>query len=200
MPYISLSAAWREGVTLMSYQFLYRSLFSHFDPESIHDFSVQVLRLAGNLGVTRVMLKALYAPKVISPPISAFGLQFAHPLGIAGGFDKNARSLPALQAIGFSFIEVGTVMPRPQPGNPRPRLYRLPHDKALINRMGFPSEGMDVVARRMSRLRFVSCPIGISLGKNKTTSIANADDDYLTVLNRLYPYGDFFVVNVSSPN
>src|SRR5262245_53562399 len=145
-------------------------------------------------------MRKLFTPSIPSEPIRAMGLQFAHAVGLAAGLDKNGICIPALSALGFSFIEIGTVTPQPQPGNPRPRIFRLTEDEALINRMGFPSAGMQVVARNLARLSKHPCPIGISLGKNKTTPLLDAYRDYAAALECLYPFGDFFVVNVSSPN
>lgn len=130
--------------------------------------------------------------------MKAFGLSFAHPLGLASGFDKDGCALSSLAALGFSFIEVGTVTPQPQAGNPKPRLFRLLEDRALINRLGFPSAGAARVARNLARRP--ALPLAISLGKNKDTPLSAALDDYCAVLEHLYAYGDMFVVNVSSPN
>ncbi len=187
-----------------AYEALYRLVLCRFDAERLHTFSIRLLELAGNRAAVRALLQSRYQPKIATPPLNVLGLQFAHPLGMAGGFDKDGRCLNALQALGFSFVEVGTITPRPQPGSPRPRLFRLTEDQALINRMGFPSEGMAAVAKRMADYRrhsqSGSFPIGISLGKNRETPLAEAGKEYGAVLDSLYPYADFFVVNVSSPN
>lgn len=129
-----------------------------------------------------------------------FGLRFPTPIGLAAGFDKNALAVPALAALGFGFVEIGTVTRYPQPGNPRPRLFRIPSDEALINRMGFNNQGAEIVAARLAWLPHVNVPLGISLGKSKVTPLEEAAKDYLASLDRLYPYGDYFAVNVSSPN
>ncbi|HKS69930.1 MAG TPA: quinone-dependent dihydroorotate dehydrogenase, partial [Ktedonobacterales bacterium] len=123
-----------------------------------------------------------------------------NPIGLAAGFDKNAVALPALAALGFGFIEIGTVTYYAQPGNPRPRLFRLPSDEALVNRMGFNNQGAAAVAARLARMPKLPVPLGISLGKSKITPLDEALDDYLQSLDLLYPYGDYFAVNISSPN
>lgn len=181
----------------MMYRSLYRHWFSRVDAERIHDVTLAGLALVSkNALLTRLLALPFSVRDTL--PIEALGLRFAHPLGMAAGFDKNGIVLGAVGALGFSFIEVGTVTPRPQAGNPKPRLFRLPEDAAFINRMGFPSMGMVAVERNL-RSR-PSLPIGISLGKNKDTPLTDAQRDYNAVLTRLYPYGDFFVVNISSPN
>ncbi|MCA0453748.1 MAG: quinone-dependent dihydroorotate dehydrogenase [Chloroflexi bacterium] len=182
------------------YNTLYAQVLSRIDPEAIHHFSVQMLGVAGRIPPTRALLNSLFSARALFPKIEVGGLSFAHPLGLAGGFDKDGRCLPALQALGFSFIEVGTVTPQPQPGNPQPRLFRLPEDHALINRMGFPSGGMVTLGERLKRRSAVDVPIFISLGKNKATELQQAAQDYLTLLDHLYAYGDAFVINISSPN
>jgi dihydroorotate dehydrogenase len=129
-----------------------------------------------------------------------FGLRFPNPIGLAAGFDKNGVAPPAVAALGFGFVEIGTVTWHAQPGNPRPRLFRLPTDEALINRMGFNNEGALAVAQRLAAMPRPGVPLGISLGKSKVTPLENAVADYLATLDALYHYGDFFAVNVSSPN
>jgi len=129
-----------------------------------------------------------------------FGLRFPTPIGLAAGFDKNAIAIPALAALGFGFVEVGTITRLAQPGNPRPRLFRLPAEEALINRMGFNNEGAEAVAARLARLPQAPIPVGISIGKSKVAPLEEAAADYLAALDQLYPYGDYFAVNVSSPN
>ena len=182
------------------YDGLYKQVFSRIDPEQIHELSIKLLAGAGQFPPTRSFLAQTFSPRPAFPPINLWGRAFAHPLGLAGGFDKDARCLPALQSLGFSFIEVGTVTPQPQLGNPTPRLFRLSEDSALINRMGFPSSGMAALVLRLANLSNVDVPIAISLGKNKTTALTDAVQDYIAVLNALYAYGDCFVVNISSPN
>lgn len=133
-------------------------------------------------------------------PAEVFGLRFPTPVGLAAGFDKDAVAVPALAALGFGFIEVGTVTHYPQPGNQRPRLFRLPSEMALINRMGFNNAGAEAVAARLAQTPRVGIPVGISLGKSRVTALEDAIADYVWSLDRLYPYGDYFAINVSSPN
>lgn len=181
------------------YPLLYRTLLARIDPERIHRLAVGLLQFAGDFAPARAALRAIYGPgEAHDLRVRAFGLDFAHPIGLASGFDKDGRCLRGLAALGFSFIEIGTVTPRPQPGNPRPRLFRLAEDRALINRMGFPGAGMEALAARLRRPPGV--PVGISLGKNRTTPLDDAVNDYIAALTRLYAHGDFFAVNVSSPN
>lgn len=182
------------------YDTLYRLLLARLDAEQIHHLSIRMLELADKSPPVLRWLERQFAPSISVPPLNLWGLNFTHPLGLAGGFDKDARCLPAVAALGFSFVEVGTVTPQPQPGNPRPRLFRLPQDRGLINRMGFPSGGMVAMEQRLGRLQERRVPLFISLGKNKDTPLIQAARDYEAVLECLYPHGDAFVVNISSPN
>lgn len=127
-------------------------------------------------------------------------LRFKNAVGLAAGFDKDGEALPALAALGFGFVEVGTVTPRPQLGNPKPRLFRFPFQQALVNRMGFNNAGVEALARRLSRCSPLGIPLGINIGKNKDTPIERAAEDYLYCLEKLFDFADFFIVNVSSPN
>lgn len=149
------------------------------------------------------MKKKFYQQTTIDEPrlnSQYFGLSFPNPVGLAAGFDKNANVYPGLAALGFGFVEVGTLTPRPQTGNPRPRIFRFPHEEALINRMGFNNNGIEQAKKSLSNLPRPDIPIGINLGKNKDTRNDQAVYDYLKGLSLLYPYGDYFVINVSSPN
>jgi dihydroorotate dehydrogenase len=166
-------------------------LLRQLDPELAHD-----LGLAG-LQCVRPLWPALPIPATLA--VRSFGLQFSHPLGLAAGFDKNGDYLDALGALGFSHIELGTVTPRPQPGNPKPRMFRIPGSDALINRMGFNNKGVDHLISRISGARYRGI-CGISIGKNFDTPIENAQDDYVACLRKVYPHADYVAVNVSSPN
>ena len=157
----------------------------------------------------RLVLGMLSAWPVIDPPHAprelrtrALGIEFATPVGLAAGLDKDAVAPGAWQSLGFGFVELGTITPRPQPGNPRPRVWRLPEHRALVNRMGFPSRGMDVVGRRIEELRSrgLRIRLGINLGPNKNTPAERVPDDYAALVARLAPLADFLVVNLSSPN
>ncbi len=182
------------------YNFLYRSLLARTDAEHSHHLALRVLRIIGNVPLARSSVERLTSCNIAGMSINALGLTFNHPLGLAAGFDKDASCLPGLTALGFSFVEVGSVTPRPQHGNEGKRIIRLLDDKALINRMGFPSIGAHEVAQRLQPLHHDTTPIAISLGKNKATSLEQAANDYQATLDCLYPYGDFFVINISSPN
>ncbi|MFI4889991.1 MAG: quinone-dependent dihydroorotate dehydrogenase [Steroidobacterales bacterium] len=166
-------------------------VLSHLDPELAHDVA-----LAG-LGLLRPLWRGPAVPTGLA--LRCFGLQFSHPLGLAAGFDKNADYLDALGALGFSHIEVGTVTPRSQPGNPKPRLFRFRGAQALVNRMGFNNKGVDHLVTMLARSRYRGVR-GISIGKNFDTPIENAERDYVHCLRKVYPYADYVAVNVSSPN
>ncbi len=173
------------------------------DAEAIHERVLGMLaRVSESPRLTRGLARfaALAWSGDLGRPREVFGLRFPHPIGLAAGFDKNARAVPALAALGFSFVEIGTITQQAQPGNPRPRLFRLPSDQALINRMGFNNDGADAIAKRLARQPEAAVPLGISLGKSKVTPLEDAVSDYLASLDRLYPWADYFAVNVSSPN
>lgn len=186
------------------YRRLVWPLLARTDPESAHERTLRLLERAQRLAPGRLLLRWLAGP--LPPrPVEVLGLRFPNPLGVAAGFDKDARVVRALAALGFGHVEVGTLTPRPQEGNPRPRLFRLPEDRALINRLGFPNGGVEAAVARLRRLaekdpgtrRVV---VGVSLGKQKETPLAEAVEDYRTCLRAVYPWGDYLAVNVSSPN
>jgi len=165
------------------------------DAEKAHEFTLN--RLAG-LGVrSRSLLHARYA---VPAPVEAFGVKFPNPVGLAAGMDKNGVALPSWPALGFGFVEVGTVTARAQPGNDKPRLFRLRDSEAVINRMGFNNAGAAALAARLEELGPLAVPLGVSLGKSKVTPLEEAVEDYLTSYNLLHPYADYIAVNVSSPN
>jgi dihydroorotate dehydrogenase subfamily 2 len=166
-------------------------MLSRLGPEVAHDLGLAGLRLL------RPLWPAAAQPAGLAR--SCLGLRFAHPLGLAAGFDKNGDYLDALGALGFSHIELGTVTPRPQPGNPRPRMFRVPGKAALVNRMGFNNKGVDHLVSRLKRSGYRGIR-GISIGKNAGTPIENAEDDYVSCLRKVYPHADYVAVNVSSPN
>ena len=179
----------------MFYRFIFRAFFQKLDPEFAHELVVAGLKAARILGLLR-------APKSKNS-YRVMGLNFENLLGMAAGFDKNGQLIRELHALGFGHVEIGTVTPRAQPGNPKPRLFRLPKNRALINRMGFNNEGADVVAERIRTLRNsgVLLPvIGINIGKNKDTSAQDAASDYELAATKLAPLADYLVINVSSPN
>ena len=177
------------------YRFFFKAFFTRLDPEFAHELVVTGLRLLSGLGLIRAgKTKDIF---------SILGLQFENRLGMAAGFDKNGILIKALHALGFGHVEIGTVTPLPQPGNPKPRLFRLPKNQSLINRMGFNNEGAEAVAARIAKLRKDNqrLPIiGINIGKNKSTSQELAHRDYGLATKTLAPVADYLVVNVSSPN
>lgn len=148
----------------------------------------------------RALLQAVFKVKGETLHRKVSGMEFSNPIGLAAGFDKNGKYLNAMAVLGFSHIEVGTITPRAQPGNPKPRLFRLVRSRALINRMGFNNEGVDVLASRLSRKRPPGLIVGANIGKNKDTPLEDATNDYLISFRKLYSLVDYFTVNVSSPN
>ena len=182
------------------YNLIRRFLFL-FDPEKVHYFSMNALKFLCNIGFIKSILKKSYQSE---NPKNVLGLNFINPVGLGAGFDKNAAYLTELETLGFGFVEIGTVTPKPQSGNGKPRLFRLPKDKALINRMGFNNDGVDIIANRLSIWRknnpTTSLIIGGNIGKNKITENEEAWKDYEICFNGLFDYVDYFVVNVSSPN
>lgn len=166
-------------------------LLKRLAPETAHDLGLQGLEL----------LRPLCAPVRTRPSLalSCMGLEFSHPLGLAAGFDKNGDHLDALGALGFSHVELGTVTPRPQPGNPKPRMFRPPGAEALVNRMGFNNKGVDHLVARLGRAGYRGIR-GVSIGKNADTPLERAVDDYLICMRKAYAHADYLAVNVSSPN
>jgi len=178
-----------------------RPLLFQLDPETAHHLTLQLMRIGGLQPIHR-LLQMIYA--VPAKPVHAFGLTFKNPLWLAAGYDKDGIAVRGLSALGFWHIEVGTVTPRPQPGNPKPRIFRLVEDEAVINRMGFPGKGADDVSRRL--LRQKEHPprndiiIGVNLGKNKDTPLEDAAQDYIELLHRFIFIADYLTINISSPN
>jgi dihydroorotate dehydrogenase len=173
---------------------LLRPLVFQFDPETAHHLALDNLDRLHRLGLT-----CLLTPRIANRPRTLMGLTFPNPVGLAAGMDKNGAHIDALAALGFGFIEVGTVTPRPQPGNPRPRLFRLPEARAIINRMGFNNDGVDALLANVRRMRYRGI-LGINIGKNFDTPIENAVDDYLICFTKVYPHASYVTVNISSPN
>ncbi|MGI8637879.1 MAG: quinone-dependent dihydroorotate dehydrogenase, partial [Segetibacter sp.] len=178
---------------------LLRNLLFNFDAESVHHFSMNSLKNLSNIPVLQNILAKNFQIEHLSLQKQVFGLPFKNPVGLGAGFDKNALYLKELETIGFGFVEVGTVTPLPQPGNDRPRLFRLPKDRAIINRMGFNNNGVKAVAARLRDSKR-SIIVGGNIGKNKATSNEDAWKDYEICMNELFDCIDYFVVNVSSPN
>ena len=185
------------------YQLLRKILF-WFDAEEVHYFSMNMLSFFCKFPFIKNYLKKTFTPSGKSFSKEVLKITFSNPVGLAAGFDKNARYLNELEALGFGFVEIGTVTPLPQDGNPKPRLFRLPKDKALINRMGFNNDGAEVAAERIREYRLKNknsrLIIGGNIGKNKITPNEDAWKDYEKCFNELHDVVDYFVVNVSSPN
>ncbi|BDG06206.1 quinone-dependent dihydroorotate dehydrogenase [Anaeromyxobacter oryzae] len=175
----------------------FRSFLFRFDPERVHHLAHWLLKRVGPSAA-----RARRPAPIPSLAVRCLGLDFDGPVGLAAGFDKGDVSLPGLFALGFSHVEIGTITPRPQAGNDRPRLFRLPEHRAIVNRMGFNNEGMEVCAQRLERLPAAARlgPIGVNVGKNKVTPNEEAAQDYLACIDRLHPFADYLVVNISSPN
>ena len=171
---------------------LYR--LSCHDPELVHERTIGVLSRLGKVA------PALGRAYRVDDPVTVLGLRFPNRVGLAAGMDKNGRALPAWAALGFGFVEAGTVTRRPQPGNPKPRLFTLPETDAVINRMGFNNDGAEALAAKLARSGKPGVPLGISIGKSKVTPLEEAVEDYRFSLRALHPYADYFAINVSSPN
>lgn len=171
---------------------LIRPLLFALDAESAHEITLRSLSIASTLGLAG-------SPPQTASAVAAMGLEFPNRVGLAAGLDKNGIAIDGLAGLGFGFIEVGTVTPRPQPGNPKPRLFRLPEHQAIINRMGFNNEGIDALVRRLAVTRYKGV-LGINIGKNFDTPIEKAADDYLACLEKAYPAAGYVTVNISSPN
>jgi len=184
----------------VSDKFLYalaRPLLFALDPETAHNLTLPLLRYAANLGIAATVNRSVADVRHV------MGLSFPNAVGLAAGLDKDGDYIDGLSALGFGFIEVGTVTPRPQPGNPRPRMFRLPQANALINRMGFNNGGVDAFVRNVQSSRFYQEKLGVlglNIGKNADTPMERATDDYLICLDKVYPYASYVTVNISSPN
>lgn len=182
------------------YKHLVKPFLFNLDAERAHHLVFDNLRRAARVPGTKALLRGLYDYQHPRLTREVFGLKFPNPVGLAAGFDKNAALTDELATLGFGFVEIGTVTPRPQPGNPLPRLFRLPQDEALINRMGFNNDGAAAVAARLARRRNRRLIIGGNIGKNKDTPNEHAAADYVACFEALAEVVDYFVVNVSSPN
>ncbi len=199
----------------------FRPLLFRLDPEDAHQLTLRLIRLAGNFPLSNWLLRQMY--KVPLKPVHVFGLTFKNPVGLAAGYDKDGVAIQGLSALGFGHVEIGTITPRPQPGNPQPRIFRLIEDEGVINRMGFPSRGSEFVQMQLNptlRMGLVErilgiqpqsrkkgkvintgdTILGINLGKNKETPNEEAVLDYLELLQNFAPYADYLAINISSPN
>jgi len=181
-----------------------RSFLFSFDPEKVHEWSMAAMMRLSRIGLFASLIRQWARPEKL-PELEFLGMRFRNPVGLAAGFDKNAKYLSALDLLGFGHVEIGTVTPIAQDGNPKPRLFRLPADQGLINRMGFNNEGVEAVAKRLQSWRNADGKgsrmiVGGNIGKNKQTANEDAWKDYLACFKTLHPFVDYFVVNVSSPN
>ena len=184
-----------------TYELFVRPLLFSLDAETAHHLTIGFLGRASNFDVALRLLRR-FQPKW--KPVTLFGLNFPNPIGLAAGLDKNGVALPVWAALGFGFIEIGTVTAKPQPGNPKPRIFRLPEQQALINRLGFNNDGADAIAQRLRALResgrWPAIPVGINIGKSKATPLEGATDDYLYSFRTLRDFADYITLNISSPN
>src|SRR5438094_4035818 len=183
------------------YELFVRPLLFSLDAEAAHHVTMRLLGRASHLNIALCALR-LFQPT--SKPTTLFGLTFPNPIGLAAGLDKNGIALPAWAALGFGFIEIGTVTAKAQAGNPKPRIFRLPEQQALINRLGFNNDGADAIAERLRKLRgsgrWPTVPVGINIGKSRATPLERAADDYLCSFRLLRDFADYITLNVSSPN
>ena len=179
---------------MMSLFQVFRPALFALDAETAHHATIDALRTAGCLGLTSLVFK-----RPADDPRTVMGLTFPNPVGLAAGLDKNGEAITGLAGFGFGFIEIGTVTPRAQPGNPRPRMFRLPEAQGIINRMGFNNDGVDALIENVKRAKYKGI-LGINIGKNADTPIEKAADDYLIGLRKVYQYASYVAVNISSPN
>jgi dihydroorotate dehydrogenase len=176
---------------MFPYALLRPALFA-LDPETAHDLTIAALAKAGTLA-------GFGCGKTAGREVEVMGLKFPNPVGLAAGLDKNGEAIDGLAALGFGFLEIGTVTPRPQPGNPKPRMFRLPEAEAIINRMGFNNHGVNALVENVKRAKYRGI-LGINIGKNADTPIERAADDYLACLSAVYAHASYVTVNISSPN
>lgn len=182
------------------YRYFVKPFLFLLDPEQAHHFTTKILTFVLDFPGIKLIFKSLFLVKDDNLSKEIWGMKFPNPVGLAAGFDKDGKYFEAMSTLGFGFIEIGTVTPKPQSGNDKPRLFRLPKDRALINRMGFNNDGVDAMAKRMQSRVKSNLIIGGNIGKNKTTPNEEAVNDYLICFEKLYSMVDYFVVNVSSPN
>ncbi len=178
----------------------FRPLIYKLTPEQAHHTTIKMLQLAGWFPPATAIVRAMYRAKTHGPEVTCMGIKFPNPVGMAAGYDKDGFGWRGLAALGFGHIEVGTVTPKAQPGNPKPRVFRLVEDEAVINRMGFPNNGADFLAKRIKNARGQGFVLGVNIGKNKVTPNEKALDDYLHLTRQFFPLSDYLAVNVSSPN
>lgn len=177
----------------MLYRIARELLFTQ-DPEFVHELTIKGLKLTGSTPVS-----CFYGQKLPRKPVTVMGIEFPNPVGLAAGLDKNGECIDAFAAMGFGFIEVGTVTPKPQYGNEKPRLFRIVDSGAIVNRMGFNNQGVDVLVENIKRAKFKGV-IGINIGKNKDTPIEKGNEDYLICMDKVYEHASYIAINISSPN
>jgi dihydroorotate dehydrogenase len=187
------------------YTSILRPGFFRMNPETAHHLTVNMLRLAGAVPLVVPILQRVFASHYSGPPVKAFGLTFPNPVGLAAGYDKEGEAIPGLASLGFGHIEIGTITPRAQPGNPAPRVFRIPAEEAVINRMGFPNRGADPVVACLRKLAgesgvYGGAVLGVNLGKNKVTPLEKAAEDYTSLIRSFAPVAGYLAINVSSPN
>ena len=191
----------RLAGVLSFYRLFMRPLLFRFDAERIHHLMISIASLLFKLPFGQRATRAVFCRRLPPLPTTVAGLELLNPIGLAAGFDKNAALVPGIENLGFGFVEIGTITPRPQIGNPQPRLMRAPERRAIVNRMGFNNDGAEVIALHLKRVREqVKVPIGVNIGKNRDTPNADALKDYETLLKTFHFLADYFVVNLSSPN
>jgi len=184
----------------MLYQYFLKPLLFLLQPETAHHLVMRILALICKFEAGQLWIKSMAGAWIPQEEVHTMGIHFKNRIGLAAGFDKDGRYLDTLRHLGFGFIEIGTVTPKPQAGNDTPRLFRLPKDEALINRMGFNNDGVDALCSRLASFEKGDLIIGGNIGKNKVTPNEDAANDYLYCFEKLYPYVDYFVINISSPN
>lgn len=173
---------------------LIRKVLFQYDPETIHEKTINALKASGG-----APFRCLYKSRVPNKPVEVMGITFPNPVGLAAGLDKNGECINAFDGMGFGFVEIGTVTPKPQPGNDKPRIFRLPEANAVINRMGFNNKGVDYLLEQVRKAKFKGV-LGINIGKNKDTPEENAKDDYIICMRKVYDYASYITINISSPN
>ena len=181
------------------YRAIIKPIFFSFDPETIHHFVFNLLKISSKIPGVSLIIKSIYKISDKQLETEVFGLKFSNPVGLAAGFDKDAKLFNELGNFGFGFIEIGTLTPKGQSGNPKPRLFRISEDEGLINRMGFNNNGVSAAVKRLKK-RKTNIILGGNIGKNTDTEADKTEDDYIEVFNELFDYVDYFVVNVSCPN
>jgi len=181
------------------YPSMVRPILFGLPPEAAHQLTLRLIGLAGKIRPLRAFLNSRFSAKS-SQKLTLFGIDFPNQVGLAAGYDKDAQAILGLSALGFGHIEVGTITPQPQSGNPKPRVFRLPEDQGVINRMGFPGSGAASCASRLAKLPQMDTVLGINIGKNKNTPLDQAAQDYTILIDNLSKFADYFAINISSPN